>query len=428
MKASKVWQRRTWQGLTAAAIMAVAAAGARAEQIAISCGAVGQELKLCEQSAQAWAKQTGNTVKVVSTPNSANERLALYQQLLAGGASDIDVYQIDVIWPGLLANHFIDLTPYAKGAQKDFFASLIENNTVDGKLVAMPLYVDVGLLFYRQDLLDKYKLAPPKTWEDLTTSAQTVMDGERKAGDERLWGYVFQGKSYEGLTCNALEWVASHGGGSFLDDKGKVTVDNPKAAAALKTAAGWVRKIAPEGVLNYAEEEARGVFQAGQAVYMRNWPYAWALMNGDDSPVKGKVGVMALPASSPDNPRSTLGGWQLGVSKYSKHQALAADLVMFMTNAEQQKQRAIAGAYNPTRPALYKDADVLKAQPFIGELSDAVALSVARPSRVAKGQYNRLSVAVAEQFHAALEGKTPPAQALKTLSGELKSMSRRGWR
>lgn len=402
---------------------------AHAARIAVSCGAVGMELSLCKASAEAWAAKTGHEVRVVATPNSATERLALYQQWLAGGARDVDVYQIDVIWPGLLARHFIDLRPYSHGAEQDHFASIVDNNTVDGKLVAMPLYVDVGLLFYRTDLLERHGRSVPTTWAALTDTATAIQAAERAAGNGGLWGYVFQGKAYEGLTCNALEWVASFGGGAFVDDQGRVTVPNPGAVQALQTAAGWVGSIAPEGVLNYAEEEARGVFQAGQAVFMRNWPYAWTLLNSDESPVRGKVGVVALPSGGADEQSSSaLGGWQLGVSRYSRHPELAADLVMFMTSAEQQKRRAIEGGYNPTRPALYQDADILRAQPFIGRLADSVAHALARPSRVTKGQYNRVSVAVANAFHDALSGRSTPEVALSQLKVELERMSRRGWR
>ncbi|MEO6031971.1 MAG: ABC transporter substrate-binding protein [Burkholderiaceae bacterium] len=402
---------------------------AQAEQITVSCGAVGMELRLCEASAEAWASKTGNEVRVVATPNSSTERLALYQQWLAAGAQDVDVYQIDVIWPGLLANHLIDLRPYSKGAEDAHFKSIVDNNTVDGKLVAMPLYVDVGLLYYRKDLLERHGLAVPTTWAELTQTAAAIQAAERAAGNDKMWGYVFQAKTYEGLTCNALEWVASYGGGSFVDDQGRVAVPNPNALQALQTAAGWIGTIAPKGVLNYAEEQARGVFQAGQAVFMRNWPYAWTLLNSADSPVRGKVGVVALPGGGADQPsRSALGGWQLAVSRYSRHPELAADLVMFMTSAEQQKRRAIEGGYNPTRRALYRDPDIVRAQPFIARLEDSVSSAVARPSRVTKGQYNRVSVAVANSVHAALSGRSTPEEALKTLGAELKRMSRRGWR
>jgi trehalose/maltose transport system substrate-binding protein len=165
-------------------------------------------------------------VKVVSTPNSATERLALYQQILAAGSADIDVFQIDVIWPGTLANHMIDLKQHLKAdSVAAHFPAIVENNTVGGKLVGMPWYTDAGLLYYRKDLLEKHGFQPPATWEELSTAAAAVMEKERPANPQ-LQGYVFQGKAYEGLTCNALEWVDSFGGGTIVGADGKITIDN----------------------------------------------------------------------------------------------------------------------------------------------------------------------------------------------------------
>ena len=236
---------------------------------------------------------------MISTPNSATERLALYQQLLAAKSPDIDVFQIDVVWPAILANHFIDLTgkiPAEEVAQH--FKAIVENNTVGGKLVAMPWFTDAGMLFYRKDLLEAAGKQPPETWQELAATAKELQDQARAGGNDRMWGYVYQGKAYEGLTCNALEWVDSFGGGQIVDADGKITINNPEAAEALTWAASTVGTIAPEGVLNYSEEEARGVFQSGNAIFMRNWPYAWALGQAPDSPIKDKVGVSALPAGA----------------------------------------------------------------------------------------------------------------------------------
>ena len=144
---------------------------AKAAEISISCGAVGAELEFCKQGVEAWSKKTGNTVKIVSTPNETTERLALYQQILASGTSDIDVFQIDVIWPGILGNHFIDLKPYSKGAEAVHFKPIIDNNTVGGRLVAIPWFTDAGVLFYRKDLLEKYGASAPATWQELTATA-----------------------------------------------------------------------------------------------------------------------------------------------------------------------------------------------------------------------------------------------------------------
>lgn len=412
---------------TAAALL-MAAAPATAAEIAISCGAVGIELELCREGAEAWAAETGHTVRIVSTPNDTNERLALYQQILAARGADIDVYQVDIIWPGILGTHFIDLAPRMAGAENDHFDAIVANNTVDGELKAMPWYTDAGVLYYRTDLLEKYDRAVPTTWEELGETARIVQAGEREAGNDRMWGFVFQGRAYEGLTCNALEWIDSYGGGTIVDDAGEITIDNPQAVRALDTIAQWVGTIAPEGVLNYAEEEARGVFQSGNAVFMRNWPYAWALANSPGSPIAGDVGVTALPAGGADGRATgTLGGWNLAVSRYSEHPDVAADLVRHLTSEAEQKRRAIEGSYNPTIPALYEDEEVLAAVPFFASLYETFVNAVARPSRVTGEKYNRVSNAFWNAVHGVLAGREEADAALAGLERELRSVKRRGW-
>ncbi|MFZ1428526.1 MAG: ABC transporter substrate-binding protein [Geminicoccaceae bacterium] len=413
----------------AGAFVAVAAAGTvHGETLSLSCGAVGLELKICQEGAEAWAKQTGNQIKVISTPNSATERLALYQQLLAAKSPDIDVFQIDVIWPGILANHFIDLAdkiPADEVAQH--FPAIIANNTVGGRLVAMPWYTDAGMLFYRKDLLEAAGKQPPQTWAELSATAQELQDKARADGNERMWGFVYQGKAYEGLTCNALEWVDSYGGGQIVDAEGAITIDNPKAAEALTWAASTVGKISPEGVLNYSEEEARGVFQSGNAVFMRNWPYAWALGQAADSAVKDKIGVAALPAGGEGGKKTgTLGGWQLAVSAYSSHPELAADLVHYLTSKDEQKRRAIEGSYNPTIEALYKDPEVLAAVPFFGSLYEVFVNAVARPSRVTGVKYNQVSSEFFNAAHDVLSGQSDAAASLTALNRKLERLSRGG--
>jgi trehalose/maltose transport system substrate-binding protein len=411
-------------GFLCAALMGVRVAGAAT--ISISCGAVGKEHEICKQGAEAWAKKSGHTVNLVSAPSSATEMLALYQQLLAAGAADIDVFQIDVIWPGILANHLIDLKKYASTTLNDHFPAIVQNNTAGGRLVAMPWYSDVGLLYYRKDLLEKHGAKVPETWEDLTATAQKIQDAERKTGNDKMWGYVWQGRAYEGLTCNALEWVASHNGGSIVEPDGKVSIDNPGAIAALKTAGGWVDKITPKGVLNHTEEEARGVFQSGNAVFMRNWPYAWGLANSADSPVKDKIGVTALPKGGKDGRHAAaLGGWQLSVSKYSKNPDIAADLVMYLTSAAEQKRRAIEGSYIPTITSLYKDKEVLAARPFFGPLYDAVVNATPRPATVTGGKYNQVSTEFYNTAAAVLSG-ADPAKSVKDLHAKLTRLGRGG--
>jgi trehalose/maltose transport system substrate-binding protein len=413
-----------------ALFLAVAAASPSLAQVtvSISCSSLGIELELCQSGADAWAAETGNKVNLVSTPADANERLALYQQLLAAGSADIDIFQIDVVWPGILANHFIDLAEHLPAEElSDHFEALVANNNVDGKLVAAPFFVDAGLLYYRTDLLEKHGRQAPQSWAELTETAQMITDAERGEGNSEMQGYVWQGRAYEGLTCNALEWVASFGGGAIVDPDGKITVNNPQAAEAINMAKGWIGTISPEGVLNYAEEDARGVFQSGNAVFMRNWPYAWALANADDSTVKGKVGVTVLPQGGEGGRHAaTLGGQQLAVSQYSAHPAEAADLVRYLTSAAEQKRRALEGSFNPTRKSLYSDQEVLAAVPFLANFGAVLESAVPRPSTVTGDRYNQVSTEFYQAVHNTLSGQGTAEENLAALESALDRLSRGG--
>jgi trehalose/maltose transport system substrate-binding protein len=401
-----------------------ASLSAQAVEITITCGPSGSDVEFCLKHAQAWAAKTGNTIKNFSPPNSPTEKLALYRQLFAAKSSDIDVVQIDTVWPGLLKDHLADLKPYSQGVEAQHFPAIIANNSVNGKLLGMPWYTDAGLLYYRTDLLKKYGLRVPQTWEELTQTALKVQTGERAKGDTDFHGFVFQAKAYEGLTCNAIEWVGGQGGGTVVNADGEITIRNAQAAKALNLAASWIGSISPAGVLNYEEEEARGVFQNANALFMRNWPYAWALMQKNDSLVKGKVGVAKLPG----NPSAAaLGGWQLGVSKYSKHPAIAADLVMYMTSAAVQKTRAIHGSYNPTLPALYKDKEVLEANEFMGALAEVFANSVARPTTATGLKYPQVSQSFWNAAHEVMSKRATGEEAVTKLESRLKQIRRKHW-
>ena len=400
---------------------------ALAAEITVACGD-GGAADFCPALAQRWAEANGHQVNIVTTPASPTEKLSLYQQLLGSQSQDVDVLMVDIVWPGLLAEHLVDLHDYLpEGAAEGFIPSLMENNTVQGKLVALPWFTDAGLLYYRHDLLEQYGEEVPQTWQALTDTARRIQNAEREAGNERMHGFVFQGRAYEGLTTNALEWVASYGGGTFVDAEGQVTVNNPQAVEALALAASWVGDISPEGVRNYMEEQARGVFQAGNAVFMRNWPYVWSLGQADGTPIQNKFSVAPLPSGPEGESVATLGGWNWAVSRYSDEPQASADLVAYLTAEAQQKAHAIEFGRNPTRPALYEDEDVLAAQPFIGELYETVMNGVPRPASITGDAYPRVSNAIFNRVHDALSGSITPEQAVQQLDSELARLGRRGW-
>ena len=400
---------------------------ASAAVLTVACGPSGTDVSYCFKYAQEWAKKTGNTVRNFSPPSSVPDKLALYRQLFAAKSSDIDVLQIDLVWPGLLKDHLLDLAPYTKGEENLHFKSLIEGNTVNGKLVALPWYTDAGVFYYRKDLLARYQQAVPKTWKEMSDVAKRIQTAERSRGNSDFHGFMFQGKADEGLTCHAMEWIASSNGGQVLNEQGDITVRNDAAAAALDMAARWIGDISPLGVLNHEPEDSRGVFQSGNALFMRNWPYAWALMQKDDSPVKDKVGIAPMPGLQADGGRSAVGGWQLGVARYSKHPALAADLVMYMTSAAVQRERAIQGAFNPTRPALYADKEVIAANPHMPALRTIIANGVIRPSTQTGLKYPQVSQSLWYAAHDVLSGRMNGEEAVTRLEKRLERIRRKAW-
>jgi len=354
-----------------------------------------------------WAKKTGNTVQYISRPNDASATLQQYQQYWAAKSPDVDVYMVDVIWQGIAAAHAVDMKKYVKEDElKQYFPRIIENNTVKGKLVSLPLFTDAGILYYRTDLLQKYGYqGPPKTWEELDAMAKKIQDGERAAGKKDFQGFVFEGKASESVTCNALEWIASFGGGTVVEPDKKVTINNPNAIKALDTARSWVGTISPPGVTTYGEEEARNLWQEGNAAFMRNWPYAYALGSDPKSAVAGKFDVTVLPKGG-DNGKNAacLGGWQLMVSAYSKAPDAGADLVRYLASPEIQKKRAIDLSLLPTLPALYSDPEVLAKVPWFKNMLDVFNNAVARPSTVTGVDYNQVSTAMYQSVNKVLTG------------------------
>ncbi|MBY3595247.1 ABC transporter substrate-binding protein [Rhizobium bangladeshense] len=408
--------------------VAIAAGQVHAAEISFAANTTGKNVEFLNKQLAIFEKNTGNQVKLVTMPSSSSEQFSQYRLWLAAGNRDIDVYQTDVIWAPQLADQFIDLKESTKDVVDQFFPSIIASQTVGGRLVALPLFTDAPALFYRKDLLEKYGKQPPKTWDEMAATAKEIQDKERQTGQKDVWGYVFQGNSYEGLTCNALEWVKSSGGGQIVEPDGMISINNEKAAAALERAKGWIGTISPPGVLAYQEEESRGVWQTGNAVFMRNWPYAYSLGNGADSAVKGRFDVMTLPvAAAGDKPSSTLGGWNLAVSKYSEKQEAAIALVKFLTSKDVQKARAIELSNLPTLTDLYDDKDVAAAQPFMPNWKPIFQDAVPRPSATAKVKYNEVSSKFWTAVHNTLSGSGSAAENLELLEADLTTLKGDAW-
>jgi len=418
--------RKLLLGLSLAGALLVGSVAA--QTITVAAGAVGQELELTRAAAQRFmAENPGVTVNVLETPDLADDRLGLYLQFFQAQSAAVDVYQIDVIWPGDLAVHFVDLYEFgARDVVDQHFPAIVENNTVDGRLIGIPWFTDAGLLYYRTDLLEKYGFAgPPTTWSELTSMAQTIQNGERAEGRTDFWGFVWQGNAYEGLTCDALEWIASNEGGSIIEPEGVITVNNPNAVEIVDLAATWVGTISPPGVTGFGEEDARNMWQAGNAAFMRNWPYAYSLGQAEGTAISGRFDVSPLPAGDAmgGRPAATLGGWQLGVSRYSANPELAARVALFLASYDEQKIRAVEGSLNPTIMALYEDPEVLEASPFFGDLYDVFVNAVARPSTITAPNYAEVSSAFYRAVHSVLTGQEDAETAFALLEIDLEALT-----
>lgn len=393
-------------------------------EVVMTAGAVGSELEVMHEQADRYMEMCPNiTVTLLETPDMATDRLGLYQQFWEAQDAAVDIYLTDVIWAGIIAPHVVDMNEYLpEGYLDEFFPAMVEGQNIDGRQVAIPYFTDAAGLYYRTDLLEKYGLEVPTTWEELETAAQTIQDGER-AENPDFAGYVWQGNAYEGLTCDAHEWLVSETGQSFITPEGEVNVNNPEFIAALERAAGWVGGISPEGVTTYGEEESRAVWQAGNAAFMRNWPYAYGIGNAEDSVIAGLFDYAPLPMGAAGSPAACLGGWQIAVSSYSDNIEAAASVAAFMASHEEQKLRALSSfGANPTIPALYEDQELLDANPLFGRMGPILASAFPRPSGITAARYNDASNLFFSAVHSVLTGESDAQTAMEDLELDLQDL------
>lgn len=376
----------------------------------------GEQLR--QDALDEFTAKTGIQVDVIPTPGTSSEQLVLTLKLLQRGAVNPDAYLIDVIWPGTLHRHLLDLTPYLNEDARAHVPALLESNIIERRVVSLPFYMNTGMLFYRADLLRKYGFdGPPATWGDLDRMALRIQEGERREGKKQFWGYVWQGAAYEGLTCNALEWQRSFGGGNIIESDGSVTVNNPRTARALDMARSCVKRISPQSVLAYRESDTLNIFQSGGAAFMRYWSSAFPGI-AKVLPA-GSAGIALLPAG-PAGRAQTIGGFHIGVSRYSRYPKEAAALVLYLTGEEVQKRRALRRGYLPTRPRLHSDAELAAALPQLRVLQKAPSESwVSRPSTITQDKYGLVSEAFYRAVHGVLSGETQTRPALAGLEQDL---------
>lgn len=338
--------------------------------------------------------------------------------------SAIDIYMIDIVNPAQYfgAGWLEPLNAYVGNpadAMKPFLPVYLQSNVVDGKVAAMPGFADAMFMYYRKDLLDKYKIAEPKTWDELAAASKKIQAGE---GNPNLQGLSIQGAPIEGAVCTFLLPYWSQGK-EFNDASGKLTLDK---AAAVKGLDQWL-KMVDSGVIkkNVAEVKTPDTvneFKAGQVVFAINWGFAWDRFQVDnDSTVKGKVGVMPLPAMAGGKSATCVGGWQWAVSAFSKNKAEAAKLVKFMSTPAASKFLAVEGSLLPVYQNVYTDADVVRAVPWFKDASNVV---IAGKSRPLSKDYGQVSDVVRTTTSAVLARTKKPDEGVGEIQSRLARVMR----
>jgi trehalose/maltose transport system substrate-binding protein len=412
-----------------AVAFALLATSASAETITIATGSTGRELAVLRQELDQFTAGTGIDVAIQSTGDLPLSQLDQYQRWFSSRSDKVDVYRMDITWAPQLARNLADLTSATADVAAGEIPALVQSQTINGALLALPYFADAGALYYRKDLLAKYHLPVPTTWEEFGQIAATIMNGERAAGDGRMWGYVFPGAPSEDLTATALEWVAGNGGGSIVESDGTISIDNVKAILAVEVAEKWVGTISPPDVVKYGVGDARGLWLAGEAVFARDWHDLIALSQAKDSPIHDKIGVAELPRGEyGDNAVATLGGWSLGVSRYSQHRDAAIALVRFLASAVAQKTyEVMALGHLPAATTLYDDPEVAKAEPDIATYKRMLPDLVVRPSAQTRDAYGRVSASFATAITRSLKRDAFAEDFLQSYRHELEAMARIGW-
>jgi len=384
------------------------------------------ELTTAAPLLQQFSGQTGVILNNLPVPESALDQLNLSRTLLEAGGSGPDVLGIDLVWSGVLDRDLIDLRPYLASEISSLEPQLLPSYTVDGKIVAVPYGVEVGLLEYRTDLLREYGYdRPPKTWDELERMAVRIQAGERAKGKKDFWGYVWQGADAEALTCNALEWQVSEGGGRIIENDGTISVNNPAAVRSWQRAKRWIGWISPPSVVAYRETDSAHVFDMGGAAFDRMWGGTTITPGGQSrllhlrrSLANARTGYTSIPAG-PAGRSSTLGGSGLAVSRYSAHPEEAIELVRFLIRAEIQSNEQGEGANQPGQPKFY-DLPSISAPADHSENSSQLRHSVvSRPSSVTGRKYEQVTRAYISAVHSVLTGQKEAQEAATDLEKEL---------
>jgi multiple sugar transport system substrate-binding protein len=351
-----------------------------------------------------------------STPSSASARHTLFVTWLSSRSAEVDVLNLDVIWiPEFAAAGWIlpldDFLSNESLPCQDFLPAGLACSRYREKLYALPWYVDAGLLYYRQDLYDALGLSPPRTFSDL----QKLRGLQARFG--LPYGFLFQGQAYEGLVCVVLEFLWGNGGEVF-DDEGRLVLDSPRNREALALLVDLIYRqgVSPLAVTTFLEEDCRYAFQEGYAALMRNWPYAFALMNQPDSPVRGKFAVLPPLHGHQGQPVAVFGGGALAINAFSRHPQEAMKLMRFLMEPQNLRDRALALGMLPPLKSLYSDPALVARFPYLTHLKEV--FFTARPRPITP-LYSFISDILRLHFSRALTQQETPEEALRRGQAEI---------
>ncbi|BER91278.1 ABC transporter substrate-binding protein [Thermatribacter velox] len=365
-------------------------------------------------------------VEWMKVPGVPGEQHSLYVTNLLGGSPTPDVIAIDMIWGGEFAangwarplNDF-----FSEKAREDFIDVALDPVLLNGKVYGVPLYINGIHFFYRKDLLDKYGLEVPATWEDVVESSKKVLAGEK---DENLVGLVSMWARIEGLFMNYLQffWGA---GGEFFDPSGKVLVNGPEGLKALQFMVDllYKHKMVPESVLTYKPDDARVLFQQGRSIFMVVQSYVWPMLNASDSNVAGKVDFQRVPyfEGHPETRTICLGGWNLVINPYSKHPEEAWKLVSFLTNLESQLKLTLHTGNLSARKSVFEQPEVLsEGKTALKMFEQYMKAGNVRPSSLSGSKYPQLSDIMQSSIHSALLLEKQPQEALEDAAKKIEEL------
>jgi trehalose/maltose transport system substrate-binding protein len=410
-----------WKTIAAALAGAALMSNAWGQQTTLRIFTGGQQRPdVMRKIADEYQKKNPNVKVEVEVGGATSEAQQQYlSTVLSSKDSALDVILIDVIRPAQwAAQGWAEPLDGYLGADKprilsQYLKAYADANQVNGKLIALPYFADSQFLYYRKDLLEKYKRPVPKTWDEMMETARIIMDGEKTPS---LQGFSTAGAPIEGTVCTYL--VPLWGAGSDITAAGKLNLDTPQARQPFQLYGRMKQAgVLPKNIAEIPTDRIRIDMQAGNLIFAMSWGYVWNRLENDaDSKVKGKIGVTTLPHDPGGKSATCIGGWQVAVSAFSKNKPEAVKFARWLSSPEVSKMQAVMASHMPVFPSVYKDPEVLKANPWF---ADALPVVEGAKSRPVSAQYPQVSDVIRSNMNAYLAGTKTTDVALSDMKSRL---------